>query len=257
MAITTLALATTLAYGLGPSQSVNYDVQIQYDGMIPILGGNEGKAEVRLGVRVLGLAPGKSERRASQELTRAEIFFNEGKLPLSFEAIQDFLPKTTLDFTSRGQVVATDAKSRDLPVRLPGLDERRIPDLVFLTLEFPEEAPEVGESWTFERKFGEGPLKTTCKLVALENDEARVEIQVEQTYSVLEDSAMQVVSEPLDAVNEVKTTFTATGEVRFDTRRGVLRMMRQAGKAVSEVRSKSTGETTRRELKTSVLVART
>ncbi|MCC6686095.1 MAG: hypothetical protein IT205_03785 [Fimbriimonadaceae bacterium] len=230
---------------------VNYDLRVVFTGMIPILGGNDGTAEVQLGVQVQGLAPKDGQSRATSELTRAKIIFNGGALPLTLDNVKDYFPKTTVEYTPLGKITKSDAPDIELPVRLPGLDIKRFPDITYLPVEFPAEGPELGQSWKFEKSFAGSPVTYQCKLEKVDDATATVTLSVEQVYTVLEDAAMQVVHDKADAENEVTTTMKASGQAVFD-RRGWVILFKMTGRADSVVKPVAGGATTDRQLAISV-----
>lgn len=248
-----IALSLVLGYQLNPGVTRDYDLTVAFDGMIPILGGQEGKAVVNLGFRLEGMKPTKDkEQKAFSELTRAEFIFNGSKLPLGLENVQDFFPKTTIELLADGTIQSSDAPKKDLPIKLPGLDIQRFPDISYLPVIFPKQAIEVGNSWSFEKPFGGSNMKYVCTFSKLEKEKAMISIRIDQSYVVLEDSAMQVVTDKADASNEVTTRMTALGEVKFDTKLGLVDSYSMDGFSDSDVKSIETNEVTKRKLKLSV-----
>lgn len=248
-----VALALVLGYQLNPGIVRDYDLTVAFDGTIPILGGQEGKAVVNLGFRLEGLKPAKEgQQKAFSELTKAEFVFNGSKLPLGLENVQDFFPKTTIELLADGTIQSSDAPKKDLPIKLPGLDIQRFPDISYLPVVFPKGPLEIGNTWSFEKPFGGSLMKYVCTLSSIEKEVAKISIRIDQSYTVLEDSAMQVVTEKADASNEVTTRMIATGDVLFDTKRGLVDAYTMEGLADSDVKSLETNEVTKRKLKMSV-----
>ncbi len=245
-----------LAYAINAGTVVEYDLRVQFTGMIPILGGNEGSADVRLGVRVEGQKAEASGLKISSELTKAEIFFNAAKLPLDLENVRDFFPKTTVETTTLGKILKTDAPDIQLPVRLPGLDVKRFPDISYMMLEFPAEGIEAGKPWSFQKAFGGSDVKYTCILQSQADGVAKIGVEIDQKYTVLEDSAMQVVPDKTDAENEVTTSMKATGTVQFSIKEGFILSSKILGTAVSQVKPLNGGENSERKLNIEVTLAR-
>src|SRR5688500_14619030 len=132
-----LVATTPIAYGLGPGIKANYDVNVTFDGFIPLFGGQQAKVEVNMAVDVRGLAEDDQKRpRASSEITEFAVLFNGSKLPLTVQSVQEFFPKTTVSLSPQGKILKTDAPDVSLPVRLPGLDAKRFPDITYLPIEF-------------------------------------------------------------------------------------------------------------------------
>ncbi len=170
-------LLTPAEYRFEPKTDLTYDVKVSFDGFLPLLGGNEGKADVIMVVRVKGQAAEGSELKATNEINSCEILFNGARLPLSLENVIDYFPKTTIQVTPQGKITKNDAPNRNLPVRLPGLDVRRFPDITYVPIEFPAEGITEGKSWTFSKVFGESELTYTCTLTAIRNDRALLNVK--------------------------------------------------------------------------------
>lgn len=246
-----LAVATApMAYGFGPETKLTYDVNVGFDGFLPVLGGNQGKVEVTMAVDVRGLAPEGEDLRASNEITAFEIVFNGAKLPLSLENAVEYFPKTTVRLSASGKILANDAPERRLPVRLPGLDVKRFPDITYVPIELASGEAEVGRSWEFKRAFGDSDMAYSCRLESLEGDLAKVAVQVRQDYTVLENSALEVVADRADAEAEVTTVLEGSGTVTFDLARGVARKVDMANEAVSKVKPLDGSAPSERRLKT-------
>lgn len=244
-------VAGLIIYGIEPGVRLNYDVNVRFEGFIPILGGQEGKVEVKLKVPVSGLKPTTDGTlRASSEIADAQILFNDAPLPLSAENVREFFPKTTIDFTPAGRILKTDAPDRTLPVRLPGLDLKRFPDITYLPIEFPAEPPKVGQTWTFEKAFGDSRVVYRCTPSTLTDGVAILKLQIAQTYETLEDSGLNVVTDEKDAVARVKTTLSGEGEAEFDCKRGILKRVTIQATAVSEVTPTDGSATSTRKLTT-------
>ena len=189
--------------------------------------------------------------RATSELTKAKIIFNDATLPLSLENIQDYFPKTTIEFTPLGKILKSDAPDIQLPVRLPGLDVKRFPDISFMPVEFPDKELAVGDKWSFVKSFAGSDVTYECTMKALDEKTATISLAIEQKYTVFEDSAMQVVEKKEDAENEVTTVLKATGGVVFE-RAGMVSIFTMIGKAESVVKPFVKGEETKRSLAISV-----
>lgn len=243
-------LLTPAEYRFAAATDLDYDVKVSFDGFLPLLGGNEGKADVIMVVKVKGQPPVGTDLKASNEITACEILFNGAKLPLSIDNVIDYFPKTTIEVSPLGKILKNDAPNRSLPVRLPGLDVRRFPDITYVPIEFPEGGLEPGKSWTFSKTFGESELTYTCSANAIRNDRALIDVRVRQEYEVLEDEGLEVVKKEEDAVARVKTVMTGEGQVTFDLKLGVAAKVRMTNNAVSTARSLKSGQATERKLKT-------
>jgi len=255
MSFATLAALWTTAYAFAPGVAHPYDVKVTFDGFLPVLGGNEGKAEIKLGVRVEGLKGVEGTTAATNEITAFEISFNGAKLPLTVDNVTDYFPRSTLIIEPTGKLVKNDAPDKKLPVRLPGLDVRRLPDITYVPIEFARINTSPGESWTFERDFGGTPMKYDCKATGEEDGLVRIEVAVRQEYVVLENDSLEVVTDRSSAVREVKTVLKGEGFVLFDQELGMARKAVMSNVATSEARDLKSGALTVRKLKTDYEVA--
>lgn len=240
-------------YRFAPAVRHVYDVQVVFDGFIPLLGGQEGLVDLTMSVAVDGLAPDSEGRpRASSEIRAFKLVYNGAVLPLTVDNVTPFFPKTTVSLTPEGKVVVSDAPDVQLPVRLPGLHVKRFPDITYLTVEFPEGEVAVGKPWTYTRAFGDSDVQTTITPTSIEGDRVEMDVRVEQTYTVLEDEGTNVVSDPKDAVARVTTRVEGKGHAVFDSGLGAMRSFEVVATAKSDVRDLKTDAKTERSLKTTL-----
>lgn len=248
------AAALIGGYAFSPETRLDYDVNVTFDGFLPLFGGNEGTVEVDLDVRVRGLEPNGELLRASNEITGFEIKFNGARLPLFLDAVQELFPLTTVEVTRQGRIVSNDAPDANLPVRLPGLDVKRFPDITYLPVEFPEGEVSVGDTWSYEREFGEAPIVYVVTLEEMQGDLMQLNVRLEQVYEVYENELLEVVSRRDDAVRQVTTNMEGRGLVVFDTRRGVAISADIRNRAISLARPLNGGATQERVLNTHLQV---
>lgn len=249
------AALAPIAYGFGPSTKLSYDANVTFEGFIPILGGQEGKVEVAMGIAVDGLGSTEPRQlRAASEIKKFKIVFNGAELPLTLDNVKDYFPRTTIKLTPEGKIVATDAPDLTLPVKLPGLDAKRFPDITYLPIEFPEDGVEPGKTWSFKKSFGGSDVTYTCKAAELTDALLRIDVTIQQSYELLEDEAKQVVTTEKDAVARVKTELKGTGIVEFDRKLGVVRLFNADAKAVSKATDLKSKETSERVLTTKLAI---
>ena len=245
MLVATVLLAP-VAYRFEPNVRLDYRVDVMFDGFLPILGGNEGKAEVGMKVAVAGLAGDNGFQRATSEMTEFTIAFNGGKLPLTVDDARQYFPKTQISMTPQGKVVKSDAPNISLPVRLPGLDIKRFPDISYLPVELPEGDVSQGTKWEFKRQFGSTDIVYQCEATSLKDSMLDINVKIEQEYTQFENDALEIVAEEKDAVAQVTTKMTGSGLVKFDVNRGVAVSVNMSNKSSSKVVNiKSKKETTR------------
>lgn len=249
------AVLASGAYRFDTTTKLDYDVNVVFEGFLPLLGGNEGVADVKMGVRVAGLEPDDLGIRSTSELTAFEISFNGGKLPLDVESAKVYFPKTTVTSTNLGKVLKSNAPELNLPVRLPGLDVRRFPDITYLPVELSGKDLKVGENWKFERLFGDAPMQYDCTVSQLsEAGRATISVKVHQEYEVWEDETLEVVPEEKGATARVKTILDGSGNVIFDVTKGVAVGADMKNATISEVRDIKSGKLTIRKLNSTLKV---
>lgn len=253
--ITALLVLAPIAYGFAPEMKLTYDVKVGFEGFIPVLGGQEGKVDVLMGVAVDGLSPEGAHQRAASEIKKFKLSFNGAELPLTVDSIKDFFPRTTIQFTPGGRITKTDAPDLKLPVRLPGLDAKRFPDITYLPIEFPEGDVRAGSEWEFKKSFGDSDVVYKCTAAKVTDEAVEVEMTMNQTYTVFENEAKEVVVDRKDAVNSVATTMTGSGRAVFDRKRGLVKVFSANGNSVSTVTDLKTKAESRRTLKMALDVA--
>lgn len=223
-------------------------MKAEFNGFLPILGGNEGKVLVDIGFKLQGNAGKDGNLSAASDITRFKIVFNDATLPLTTDNVKEFFPKTTIVITPAGKLVSTDAPNITLPVRLPGLDVKRFPDISYLAIEFPEKALSEGDTWTFSKSFGDSDVVFDCRLVGLSDAEAKIDLKLSQEYQILEDQEKQVVKEEKDAFAKVKTTMKGSGQATFDRKLGLISSFEAKADAVSAVTEIKSGKQSTRKL---------
>lgn len=236
-----------------PAEPVAYTVEVGYEGFIPVFGGQEGKFKARLDVSAQSLSPDTDGRlRASSEVTGLKIWFNDAELPFGIETIQNYFPRTTIRHTADGKILETDAPNVTVPVRLPGLDVKRFPDISYMPVEFPAEPLELGRAWTYRKRFGDSDVVYTATPTAIDDRQIVLKLAASQEYEVLEDEAKQVVADESAAVARVKTRLTADGTATFDRARGLLLKLSLQGLAASEAKDLKSGQAAKRDLKSTL-----
>ncbi|MCW5942183.1 MAG: hypothetical protein KIS66_08120 [Fimbriimonadaceae bacterium] len=246
IAVICAAILAPATYRFDAGATVRYDVEVAFSGYVPVLGGTEGNVEVKMAVEVRGLDPDDQGRpRAVSEIRDFGLFFNEAKMPLGLTNVTDFFPKTTVSYDPSGRVLRSDAPKKNLPVKLPGLEQDRFPEITYLPLELPTGGLEAGTTWSFERKFGNSPIRYEAKATSVTDKQATIDVTIVQEYEVLEDAARNVVEKVDDAEARVSTRLTGKGTGVFDLDRGSFRKLEVASTAIGKVinlKSKATSE---------------
>lgn len=248
--------SVTPTYQFKSGETTNYRMSATFDGFLPILGGNEGKAEVGMTIRVAGNDPLESRQRVSHEITAFEIKFNGARLPLTLENVIDFFPLTRLELSPLGEVLKNDAPDRDLPVKLPGLDAKRFADITYLPLQFSERPVAVGDKWSFKKSFGGSDVNYEVTLDGVTANILRMRVNVTQDFTVLENDLLEVTTKREEAVQEARTVLTGTGTVEFDLATGQMRQVEMVNDAVTTVHPLDGSASTERKLKTTLKVTR-
>ena len=246
-----LALSLTpLVFSFQPETKLTYGVDVQFDGFLPLMGGNEGKVDIKMGVSVKGAEPDGSKLVAVSEITAFEVSFNGAKLPLDTSNVVEYFPKTTIKLASNGKILETDAPDKKLPIRLPGLDVKHFPDVTYVPIEFSDADLAVDDHWTFSRDFGGAPVVYQCTAQKVTGEVWTIKVDLKQVYQVLESPTYEVVEKPEDAVSDVTTTMTGVGTVEFDAAKGRVVTAKMSNTAVSDVKNIKSGVTVKRSLKT-------
>lgn len=252
--ISLLLAIAPVAYGFAPGIKLDYLMTAEFDGFIPVLGGQQGKVQIDLAVGVEGLEPKDSRLRAASELKKFKIVFNGGELPLGLEEVKDYFPRTTIEISPMGEVLKTDAPNVNLPVRLPGLDARRFPEISYLPVQFPAGDLTQGQTWEFKKGFGGSDVTYKCLAAKVDDATVEVEMDLDQSYLVMENEAKEIVTDKKDAIASVKTDLRGSGRVIFDRKRGVVLAFSANATSISVATDLKTKKDTRRELATKLNV---
>lgn len=257
--MTGLLLAAVIApasYKFDAATKQNFKLEAVFEGFLPILGGNEGKAEIMMGVAVKGQSPDEAKLKASNEITAFELKFNGAKLPFGLESVQDYFPKTNIVIQPTGKIVKTDAPDKTLPVRLPGLDIKRFPDITYVPIELPDGTLAVGSKWNFKKNFGGEDINYTCEATKVSETAAEIAVNITQEYEVMENEGLEIVTKEADAVAKVKTTMVGTGKVYFNLTLGLPDHVIMKNDSTSTVTQVKSGEKSTRKLVTTFKVTR-
>ncbi len=156
-----VAALTPLTYRFDPGSVADYAITTGFSGFLPIFGGREGTAEIRLSVNLAGVAPSvEGHPQFDMDLTDAQVSLDGTTLPFTLDNVKGFFPKSTFTVSPFGRQLATTAPAIELPIRLPGLDVQRFPELSFLAVEFPSRRVPRGASparWQEARRSSQPP----------------------------------------------------------------------------------------------------
>ena len=216
----TTILAGTLFYSL-QVQPLAYQVGVELNGFLPLFGGQDGKVNIDLTVKLAGNTGEKpGTLRVTHELTDASLKFNDAVLPVGLDNVKSYFPKATTTLDLLGNVLASDRPELKVPITLPGLDVKRVPELVYLPVVFSKSETVQNASWKFDRAYAGGPISYECKLANLTAEKATIDIKLSQKYTTYEDEDLNQVNSKAGAKIEVVTSMQGTGKAIFQLKTG-------------------------------------
>jgi hypothetical protein len=240
-----------VAYGLAAGTAPTFQVGVTFDGFIPLFGGQEGKVEVQLTVQASGLdSKDAGNFRARAAIEDIEVKFNGAPMPVTLGNVRQFLPPSEVDFTPSGRILKIEAPEVRLPVRLPGLDPKRLADISYLPIEFPEAGVQAGVPFEFKRSFNDSDVIYTVTPTSVTDDVIEMKLVAAQTYAYLEDEGLQAVKEERDAESRVETKLAGEGTATFDRKRGLVSRLEVKATADSTVTNLRTQAKSERKLST-------
>jgi hypothetical protein len=252
------ALALGVVYQMAPGASQSYEVSVLFQGYLPILGGREAKVQVNMGVEVLGLDPKPDGLlRSVSELKQFQVLMNDAELPFNLANVQSFFPKTTISFLPTGEVKATDAPDAKMPIRLPGLDAKRLPEISYLPLQLPTVADQSAPTFRFERLFGGTPVLYEVTESEVDAESIQYTIKLSQQSHAYETSQHVETTEQEKAKWDIRRQLVGNGKATFDRRTGTFQKVLVEANEDSEVRELRSGELSKRHLKTTLSIGRT
>ena len=244
-----------LVYSFPSGSKAVYDFKIGMEGYIPLLGKTDNRVEVQAVIEVRGAGAGTDGNLGvTSEFLEFQASLGGVPLPFRVNDVKTYFPKTTLSVTPHGKVVKSDAPLLEMPIRLPGLDSRRIPDVTFLPIEFPVEGVEVGKTWSFKRKFGDPDIEYAATTSSITDDLVKFEVKIVQKLSFLEDSGGYETKDEKAAATRVETTLAGSGKVEFDRKRGLSKLFTAETEAVSQVTEIKSGKTSERKVRSRLKV---
>lgn len=243
-------VAISLAYAFPAGSKSYYDFTATMEGYVPLLGRPQSNVEIKLAIEVVGKgAATDGNFGVTCDIVDMKASLSGVALPFTVDNIKAFFPMATLSVSPSGKVLKTDVPDLQLPVRLPGLDPKRIPDITFLPIELPEGAIEIGMTWTFRRNFGGSDAAYTATAVSFNESYVTFDLKLTQNMALFEDAAGNEVKLESDAFNKIETIFTGSGRVVFDRKRSVAKSFIADSEAVSQVTQLKSGEKSERRVK--------
>lgn len=257
----TVLLWSVLFWYQLPQQPTFYDVFVDFDGYIPVLGGLTTKAQVSitLSVKALDDAP-DGMKRAENTLSSFKMSLldkSTGKLeplPVPLQNARTFFPNSTITHTKFGQIAKTTAPDIQLPIRLPGLRSNHLPDITYMLLQFPESGFDADKGWTYKRDFGDSEVTITANYKGKDERGEKFELSMTQAYTTYEDSNRNTLASKENAASRVETQVKGRGFVWFDSPAGKISAAELSASASSDVVSLKGEPATKRLLSMSVLL---
>lgn len=260
-----IALFTALHF-LTPKPNPTYDfpvgseskfnVKVQFDGFLPLFGGRVGKADVDMVVRATGVESKKSDLQSvDSEIIELKAVAFGSALPLNKNNIGQFFPRAIAVIETNGIVKQNDAPEVFMPVKLPGLDSRRLPEISYVPLVINRIAAGEGTPYEFTRTFNGSPMK--YKVTPGKQDEAKEEftIEVSQETSGFEDTYGNP-SDETGAKSKLKTVLTGKGTATFNFEKRMFDKVVVETTSDTEVTVIKTSKSSKRSLKTTLTIVR-
>lgn len=232
------------------------ELKVTFDGFLPLMGGSESKVETTFGLDAKNEGKDKQGRdQASINLTSFSGSIDGAPVPFTVDNVRAYFPKTTVSYLPTGKVVASNAPNLILPIRLPGLDAKHLPELTIFPIEFPEEGVEIGKSFAFSKDIGDGKAEYVVTPTAVNGNTLNLKLEVKQDYENLEDEALQIPKNPKNAINKVQTALRGEGTAEFNTTLNRVTSLKINALATSKVTPLSTsGTASERKLKIEMIL---
>ena len=244
-------LAGMLVYGYAPGSVTSFDVKVDFEGYLPLLGGKNGKANVEMRVLAAGIASDKPGlQHVESQIESLSVKLNSTQLPLTKSSIESFFPKATVVIEPTGKVLENTAPKKKLPVKLPGLDSQRFPDISFLPIQFSDKQIGADGTFTFTKKFNGSDVAYKVTLVGMDKDLVTFKLDLNQDSTEYEDDFKNPVEEESAATFSIKSHLTGTGIAVFDTKRHLFKSTKIEATNDSNVTQIKTQVVTTRQLKT-------
>lgn len=245
-----------LGYDFPVGSEVKFNVKIEFDGFIPLFGGKVGKTDVDMVVRALGAESKKSDlQTVDSEIIELKAVAFGSALPLNKNNIGQFFPRAKAIIETNGVVMENDAPDVSMPVKLPGLDSRRLPEISYVPLVINVNAVDARKPYEFTRSFNGAPMKyKVTPTIQNETTEAFV-IEISQDSSGFEDAYGNPATEAT-ARSKFKTVLTGKGKATFNLAKKLFDKVVVETNGETEVTNTKTGKTSKRSLKTTLTILR-
>ena len=247
----------SVSYDFPAGTETKFNVKVHFDGYVPLFGGKNGKVDVDMIVKVVGVESKKPELQSVD----SEIIGLKGTafgmiLPVNKNNIGGFYPKAVASFEPTGVVKSNTAEHKEMPVKLPGLDSQRLPEISYVPLILNNAATANGDGYEFTRTFNGAVTKYKIS-PGKSDDEGRVvfQIEVNQESAGFEDAYGNPAEESA-AKSKLKTLMTGKGSATFDLTKHMFDKVVVETVGDTDVTVIKTGKTSKRSLKTTLTILR-
>lgn len=244
--------ASLFAYAFVIGTSASFDVNVQFEGWIPIFGGREGKANVNM--TVVATAQKSDEVESYISKIEAEAFGVQ--LPLNSSNVDQFFPKATAVFDATGMVTKNSAPAIKMPAKLPGLDSQRLPEISFLPLVLPKAELKKGEVYTFSRSYGGQDFKYTVTLGEEAESGATFSLKLASKRDGFEDAYGNALETEKGAKKKAHSDLEGSGTARFNKAVGGFDKVEVETIEVTTTEPISGGKKTDKKLRTTLKIKR-
>jgi len=234
--MTFAALVATVVFSFAPGTVHRFDVDVQFKGFLPLFGGREGEARVKILARAVGAEPQeKGNFAVESEIEEFSVEMNGNELPFTKDNVQSFFPKAVAEFKPYGEMVRNEAPKVAMPVRLPGLDSQRFPEVSYLPIQLPPSEVAVGKVYEFDKAFGGSPVKYVAKVEESSEESLKISFKLSQEFDSFENGFGNPVPSEKDASRKISTLLQGEGTGEFSRKRGVFKSFTVTATSKSKV----------------------
>ncbi|MBS1703340.1 MAG: hypothetical protein JST12_16885 [Armatimonadetes bacterium] len=251
-----LSFQSPIGYDFPVDSVTKFSVKVQFDGFIPLFGGRNGKADVDMVVQATSVAEKVPSLQAvNSEIVEMSATAFGAKLPLNKNNIGEFFPSAVATFDRTGLVKTNGAGKVDMPVKLPGLDSTKLPEISYLPVVLNPLAISSRTAYSFDRTFNDVPMHYKVTPGAVKDGKQDFDIEIEQKTAGFEDLYGNPVVEEAAKV-KLTTDLKGTGKATFDLAKRMFDKVAMETNAATEATTIKTGKTTNRNLKTTLTIVR-
>ena len=142
-----------------------------------------------------------------------------------------------------------------MPVKLPGLDSQRLPEISYVPLVIDKDAVDAGKPYEFSRTFNGAVMKYKVTPGEKKEQKEIFQIEVSQSSSGFEDSYGNPIVEA-GAKSKLKTNLTGKGTAVFNFAKRMFDKVVVETIGDTDVTNIKTGKTSKRKLKTTITIIR-